>query len=101
KPPALRTAQRWMTKLGYKWRTERRGQFADGHEREDVVEFRQNVFIPKWIELECRMPFWDDGEREIPPQLSQGEQEVMPHWHDETIYRAHDRRFTRWMRDVA
>ncbi|KAF8595940.1 hypothetical protein BDV93DRAFT_455800 [Ceratobasidium sp. AG-I] len=96
--PSLRTAQHWMTILGYKWGTERQGQFADGHERADVVDYRQNTFIPTWMELERRMSLWEDG-KETPPELSEDEQEVMPHWHDETIYRAHNRRFTRWMQE--
>lgn len=38
-PPSIRTAQCWMPILGYQWKTKRRGQFADGHEREDVVDY--------------------------------------------------------------
>ncbi|CAE6514514.1 unnamed protein product, partial [Rhizoctonia solani] len=97
--PSIRTAQRWMPILGYKWRTERRGQFADGHEREDVVDFRMNNFIPKWTALEPRMRKWDREGNEIPPDLRAGEREVVVHWHDEVIYRAHDRRMTRWIPD--
>ncbi|KEP44868.1 hypothetical protein V565_359630, partial [Rhizoctonia solani 123E] len=39
KPPTLRTAQNWMHKLGYRWGKERRGMFADGHVRKDVVDY--------------------------------------------------------------
>lgn len=99
KPPSIRTAQNWMTTLGYKWGTERRGQFADGHECEDVVDFRQNIFFPKWIELDLQMRWWDEDGNEVLPKLHNGEQEVMVHCHDKTIYRAHDCRFTTWMRD--
>lgn len=79
-----------MKILGFKWGTERRGQFADGHECEDVVNYRQNTFIPKWFELEPRMQSWHDDLNKIPPDLQEGEQEVAPHFHNETIYRAHD-----------
>ncbi|KAJ6570010.1 hypothetical protein B0H10DRAFT_1684166, partial [Mycena sp. CBHHK59/15] len=47
----LRTAQRWMHKMGYRWRKEPRGMYSDGHEREDVVNYRQNIFLPRWREL--------------------------------------------------
>ncbi|KDN33743.1 hypothetical protein RSAG8_13174, partial [Rhizoctonia solani AG-8 WAC10335] len=99
-PPSLRTAQRWMPILGYKWKTEHRGQFADGHEREDVVDYRMNHFIPKWLEFECRMRTWDAEGNEIPPSLAPGEEEVVAHFHDETIYKAHERRLTRWIHEA-
>lgn len=43
-----RTAARWLNHLGFKWnRIARRGMYVDGHEREDVVKYRQADFIPK------------------------------------------------------
>ncbi|KDN41266.1 hypothetical protein RSAG8_07535, partial [Rhizoctonia solani AG-8 WAC10335] len=89
-PPSLRTAQHWMPILGYKWKTEHRGQFADGHKREDVVDYRINHFIPKWLEFERRMRTWDAKGNEIPPDLAPREEEVVAHFHDETIYKAHE-----------
>ncbi|KAB5587657.1 hypothetical protein CTheo_8903 [Ceratobasidium theobromae] len=83
KPLSIHTAQHWMLILRYTWKTERWGQFADGHEWEDVVDFRMNNFIPKWI----------------PPELKEGKKECVAHFHDETIYHAHDRWMTRWIRD--
>jgi hypothetical protein len=98
KPPTLRTAQNWMHVLGYEWKLERRGMFADGHERQDVVHYRQNVFIPRFLALERRMRSWDDEGKEIPPVLEPGEKVVTAWKHDETIYRAHDRRFLKWIK---
>ncbi|KAG1907616.1 uncharacterized protein F5891DRAFT_938725, partial [Suillus fuscotomentosus] len=43
---SLATAQRWMENCGFRWTTARNGQYVDGHEREDVVEYRQNKFLP-------------------------------------------------------
>jgi hypothetical protein len=36
------TAKRWMKKIGYRWVKKHRGQYADGHEREDVVVTSSN-----------------------------------------------------------
>ncbi|THU96958.1 hypothetical protein K435DRAFT_858028 [Dendrothele bispora CBS 962.96] len=36
---SLRTAQRWMKRMDYRWRAEPKGQYSDGHEREDVVDY--------------------------------------------------------------
>ncbi|KAJ7447331.1 hypothetical protein B0H11DRAFT_2335656 [Mycena galericulata] len=45
---SLRTAQRWMRRMEYRWKSEPKGMYSDGHEREDVVAYRQNVFLPRW-----------------------------------------------------
>jgi hypothetical protein len=55
KPPTLQTTQNWMHVLGYRWKLELQGMFADGHERQDVVNCRQNVFILRFLDLEQRM----------------------------------------------
>jgi len=39
KPISLRTAQRWMERLGYRWKKEPTGQYSDGHKRDDVVRY--------------------------------------------------------------
>ncbi|KEP45155.1 DDE family endonuclease [Rhizoctonia solani 123E] len=98
-PPSMRTAQRWMHRMGYSWKTERRGQFADGHEREDVVDYRIHTYIPKWFELERRMRSWDAEGNEIPPKLAEGERPVVVWFHDESTFYAHDRRLTRWIHE--
>ncbi|KAF8445087.1 hypothetical protein L210DRAFT_3364670, partial [Boletus edulis BED1] len=38
------TVQRWMKTLGYHWKKEPTGQYADGHKREDIVHYHQNIF---------------------------------------------------------
>jgi hypothetical protein len=57
---SLATAKRWMQRLGYRWCKTPTGQYVDGHEREDVVAYRQCVFIPKWMELQNRMWTWEE-----------------------------------------
>ena len=43
---SLKTAQRWMETLGYMWADTLTGCYVDGHERDDVVNYRQNIFLP-------------------------------------------------------
>ncbi len=45
------TAQWWMRRMGYRWQKNPAGQFVDGHERDDVIYYRQTVFIPAWTEF--------------------------------------------------
>ena len=50
----ISTAQRWMRKLDYRWTySELKGQYVDGHEREDVVNYRQKVFLPRWANIKA------------------------------------------------
>ncbi|KAH9921775.1 uncharacterized protein B0H18DRAFT_879891, partial [Fomitopsis serialis] len=46
KPIGLSTAQTWMHALDYRWTKDPSGQYIDGHERADVVEYRDKVFLP-------------------------------------------------------
>ncbi|OCH88550.1 hypothetical protein OBBRIDRAFT_813579 [Obba rivulosa] len=55
---SLATAQRWMKKLGYRWTMTPKGQYADGHECEDVVAYRQNVFLLRWKRVEDKLRNW-------------------------------------------
>lgn len=45
---STRTAQRWLTRLGWVYGRNKKG-YCDGHERQDVVDYRQNVFCPKMV----------------------------------------------------
>jgi hypothetical protein len=47
----ISTVQRWMKKLNYHWAYDPKGQYVDGHEQEDVVDYRQNVFLPHWANI--------------------------------------------------
>ena len=49
KPLAIRTAQRWLKLLEFRWRPEAKGMYSDGHEREDVVLYRQRTFLPRYL----------------------------------------------------
>jgi hypothetical protein len=62
-----RTARRWLKQLGLKYGAVTKGVYVDGHERPDVVEYRQKVFIPRWKELQRRfVVFREDGTWEMP-----------------------------------
>lgn len=63
-------AHQWMKKIGYWWRAHPHGQYTDGHERSDVVEYRDKIFLPAVEKLETRTRKWgcDGQEEETPPQ---------------------------------
>lgn len=68
-----RTARKWLKKLGFKHCRFTKGVFFDGHEREDVVDYRNTDFIPKWLEFRDRMVrFNKDGLWSLPPGCVKG-----------------------------
>lgn len=97
---SLRTAQRWLLRHGYRWRAELKGQYFDGHERPDVVAYRQTTFIPLWRALERqRIIFKEDGTPDPKHRmfLLPGEKPILVWFHDESIFYANDRRLVRWV----
>ncbi|KAJ2923502.1 hypothetical protein H1R20_g13591, partial [Candolleomyces eurysporus] len=93
-PISLATAQRYLDSLGYQFSHPPKGQFVDGHERDDVVDHRQNRFLPQVSELLSRMHVYDkNGQLVLEPVNCR----IAILWfHDESIFYAHDRRAKHW-----
>lgn len=94
KPVTLQTANVWLHAMGYRYGKAPSGMYIDGHERKDVVEYRQDVFLPLWSKLEEHMvlPFSDSS------HLSRGHCEgvYLLVTHDESTFYANDQRKTVW-----
>ena len=74
--------------------------YIDGHEREDVVEYR-NQFIKRWREYEKRMVMYNNNGNV--DSIPSGFPVPQGHWfrlilvtHDESTFYANDRRKTKW-----
>ncbi|KAG1853648.1 hypothetical protein F4604DRAFT_1933049 [Suillus subluteus] len=100
KTVSLATAQRWMFKLDYHWREEKKGQYVDGHERDDVVTYHQHVFLPIWKSFAHWLRNW----REDDIMMEEGDPDdhvrscrVIIWFHDESTFYAHDRQEVRWV----
>lgn len=95
----IRTARKWMRKrMGLRYQKITKHVYFDGHEREDVVKFRNEVFLPKLAEFEPRIAvFNEDGTFEKPKTLQDGEELVIPITHDESIFHANDGRRAAWL----
>ncbi|KIM60193.1 hypothetical protein SCLCIDRAFT_16384 [Scleroderma citrinum Foug A] len=79
RPISLATAHRWMKYMGWRWKKEVKGQYVDGHERSDVVAYRQQVFLPAWT---C---------------LHGGERCIVVWFHNESTFYANDQQKLRWV----
>jgi hypothetical protein len=63
----------------------KKGQYADGHERPDVVDYRQNKFLPAWAKIQERMETWTkDNVPEIRAQVAG--KTIVVWFHDESIF---------------
>lgn len=89
-----KTACRYLQALGYRYQSTPKGQYVDGHEREDVVTYRKEVFLPKWKKFMNCMATWD---KDLKEHLPSGEgKRVIAWFHDESVFYAHDRRKKGW-----
>jgi hypothetical protein len=96
-----RTACRWLKKLNWRYTRKKNGMYVDGHEREDVVQYR-NEFIARWKEYEKRfLKFDNDGNQmnELVgfPVAQIGRFRLILITHDESTFYANDRRKTKWI----
>ncbi|KIJ31493.1 hypothetical protein M422DRAFT_266870 [Sphaerobolus stellatus SS14] len=99
KSPSDRTGRRWLHVMEYRYGRPQKGMFIDGHERADVVDYQENVFLPLWVELQDRMMHWDRNMIPTDPILHDFPQKkrVVLLTHDESTYYANDCRETRWI----
>jgi len=93
---AVPTAQRWMKKMDYRWtKTGLKGQYVDGHKREDIIVYRQNVFLPGLRHVHQCTRNWDH-QLDQPLPLPH-EQHVVVWYHDESTFYAHDWHKSGWV----
>ncbi|KAF9043718.1 hypothetical protein BDZ89DRAFT_943424 [Hymenopellis radicata] len=98
---SLRTAQRYLNSLEFRWQEAKKGQFVDGHERADVVNHRDHIYIPGLKRLKDRIQTYDrDGKEIALPAFING-RKVIIWFHDESIFYAHDRRRKMWIHKDA
>jgi hypothetical protein len=90
-PLSIRTARRWLIKLGWTHTIVKKGVYMDGHEREDVVHYRQEEFLPATLKFEKLMVHYVAPDlTRVEPKLKPGEQEIIPLFHDECCFHAND-----------
>jgi len=99
KPISVRTATRWLIKLGWRYTHVKKGVYMDGHEREDIVKYRQTIFLPSMEKFEARMVHYEGPElKRVEPTLNPGEREIIPNFHDESSFHANEAVNSLWLR---
>jgi hypothetical protein len=95
------TGRRWLHRMQWRYGKALKGMYIDGHERDDVVAYR-DTFIERWYrDYEPRMVTYDkDGNATYPRgfPVPQGHRfRLFLVTHDESTFYAHDRRKAYWI----
>ena len=96
---SVRTAARWMKFLTFQPKLQRKGYYKDGHNRPDIVEYRDNEFLPRMLEYERRMQEFSGANMEtvISPELLVKEKRVVLITHDENTFYCCELKPLMWM----
>jgi hypothetical protein len=102
---SVRTAQRWLAMMSWKYGKVRKGMYIDGHERDDVVAYRK-AFVARWKEYEKRFRPCDENGNPLStgfpiPQSHGQPQQLILITHDESTFYQNDERHNHWaLRDA-
>lgn len=81
------TACRWLGKLGWLHGRHQNGMYVDGHECEDVVEYRKG-FVERFEQYERRFHTWDDEGNEQQPSIDNDG--MISHFQHQLVLITHD-----------
>ena len=98
----VETARKWMHEMGFMVLMSKKGTFVDGHERDDVVQYRKR-FLRRMVALgflntnnapteEAKQAIPDD--LECPPQVVL--EKMVVFFHDESTFQCNDNQSTFW-----
>lgn len=58
---SLTTARNWMLRQGFHYTQYKKALYFDGHERPDVVQYRQDEFLPEMAKHRIRLVEYEVG----------------------------------------
>jgi hypothetical protein len=73
----------WLIKLGWHWTVKRKEVHMDGHKREDVVKYWQEVFLLAMARFEaCMVNFEGEELKQVDFILEMGSKKIIVLFHD-------------------
>ena len=77
---------------GFQYQTYKKAVYFDGHEHPDVVEYRQNVFLPTMAHYCLRLVEYEvrNFSHEVQKMLPPGTKKLVLLAHDESMMQAND-----------
>jgi hypothetical protein len=95
---SLSTARRWLRGEGFRYISHKKGLYFDGHDRPDVLAYRQNDFLPTMKSLEPRLVRFVVGNvDEQIPSSNCVERPLVLCSHDESTSQANDSPEKSWV----
>ena len=89
----LRTATRWLHRLGYRPQSHKKGAYVDGHERDDVIAHRREYLDMVKKLHDSHLPPPPSGERApTPPPDAESKKKLVLIYHDESIFSTNEGR---------
>lgn len=98
----IRTARRWLHREGFRYTEHKKSLYYDGHERPDVIKYRQEVFLPAMAEYRKYLVEYVVGDVDTElqkPPLNFVERRLVLVAHDESTSQANDGRQKGWVLD--
>jgi predicted transcriptional regulator len=95
---SLRTARRWLHHEGFRYIEHKKSLYYDGHERPDVVHYRQNIFLPAMAQHRSRLVEYMPGD--VENEVMKGncvERRLVTVVHDEMTAQANDGKAKSWV----
>lgn len=69
----------------------------NGHEREDVMKYQKEIYLPTMANFEERTVQFEGPElMRVDPTLNQGKHQIKPYWHDECCFHTNDNAQNAW-----
>ncbi|THH13846.1 hypothetical protein EUX98_g9674 [Antrodiella citrinella] len=99
---SLRTARRWLHREGFRFIEHKKSLYYDGHERPDVVKYRQETFLPAMQKLQDRLVKYEVGNVSAlvqPHRANYVDRQLVLVAHDEMTAQANDGRKKSWVLD--
>ncbi|KAI9329106.1 hypothetical protein BD770DRAFT_477956 [Pilaira anomala] len=94
------TLSNYLYEWGYAYRKNEKAIFFDGHERTDVVEYR-DAWSKRMVDYMERSEFYEgeDMEKVLQPVLEDGEKKIVFVTHDESTFYANDGKREFWLKE--
>lgn len=94
----VRTATKWLHRLGYRPQSHKKGAYVDGHERDDVVASRKEYLgmLKKLRDLHLPPPPVSDERAATPPTDAETRRKLVLIYHDESIFSTNEGQQWAW-----
>lgn len=92
------TATRWLHRLGYRPKSHKKGAYVDGHERQDVVDYRQKYLdmMKQYYDTHLPPPPPSDEMAPVPPPDAEHRKKLVLIFHDECIFSTNEGQLWAW-----